>query len=204
MLLALLINICGITKLKIKQMKKSVIIAMFLIYVFQYVKAQDTTQVASANTEQKTPLSEKIYYGGNIGLSFGSYTMIGIYPLIAYKMTPKLSIGAKIAYEYIQDKRYSETYSTSNYGASIFTRYRVLRPLYLHVEFAGLNYELYDILGESNREWIPFLFVGAGYSQPIGKNTWLNVQILFDVLQNEKSPYENWTPFYNVGIGVGF
>lgn len=185
-------------------MKKSGLIAIILIFVLNYSKAQDSVKVADVYTEQKKPLSEKIYFGGNIGLSFGSYTMIGIYPLIGYKITPKLSIGAKIAYEYIQDKRYATTYSTSNYGASVFTRYRVLQPLYLHAEFAGLNYEIYNILGESNREWIPFLFVGAGYSQPVGKNTWLNVQILFDVLQSSKSPYENWTPFYSVGIGVGF
>ena len=185
-------------------MYKSVIITMFLIFVLQYGKAQDTTQVASANTEQKKPLSEKIYYGGNIGLSFGTYTMIGIYPMIGYKITPKLSAGVKIAYEYIQDKRFATTYSTSNYGASVFTRYRVIPQLYLHAEFAGLNYEIYNALGVSNREWIPFLLVGAGYSQPLGNRTWLNVQVLFDVLQNEKSPYNNWEPFYSVGIGVGF
>jgi len=74
----------------------------------------------------------------------------------------------------------------------------------VHAEYAGYNYELYNELGESNREWIPFLFVGAGYSKRLGGRSWLNAQILFDVLQADHSPYKSWEPFYSIGIGVGF
>jgi hypothetical protein len=30
------------------------------------------------------------------------------------------------------------------------------------------------------------------------------VQVLFDVLQNNDSPYDDWEPFFSIGIGVGF
>ena len=185
-------------------MSKRFILLIMILCLVHFSQAQDTTAVVPAKSKQSKPFKEKIYYGGNIGLSFGSYTMIGIYPLIGYKLTPKLSAGVKLAYEYIQDKRYSTDYTTSNYGGSLFARYRVIQALYLHAEYAALNYELYNALGESNREWVPFLFVGAGYSQRVGGNAWLNVQILFDVLQSDKSPYNSWEPFYSVGVGVGF
>ena len=185
-------------------MSKKFVLAILFLFLVNLSQAQDTTVVAQTKQKQSKPIKEKIYYGGNIGLSFGSYTMIGIYPLIGYKFTPKISAGAKIAYEYIQDKRYATNYSTSNYGGSLFARYRIIPALYLHAEYAALNYELYNALGESNREWIPFLFVGAGFSQRIGGNTWINAQILFDVLQSDKSPYNDWEPFYSIGVGVGF
>jgi hypothetical protein len=139
-----------------------------------------------------------------MGLTVGSYTRIGVYPLVGYKITPKLSAGVKVAYEYIRDNRYPETYQTSNYGGSIFSRYRIIPPIYVHVEYAQINYELYNALGESAREWIPFLLVGGGYSQRLSPNTWLNLQVLFDVLQDERSPYRTWDPIFSVGIGVGF
>lgn len=180
------------------------ILTILFLCVIHFSQAQDTTAVMPSKSKQSKPIQEKIYYGGNIGLSFGSITMIGIYPLVGYKITPKLSAGIKLAYEYIQDKRFDSNYNTSNYGASLFARYRILRPVYLHVEYAGLNYELYNEFGESNREWIPLLLVGAGYSQHLGGKAWLNVQILFDVLQSSKSPYNNWEPFYSVGVGFGF
>ena len=106
-------------------------------------------------------------------------------------------------YDYISDKRYAETYNASNYGASLFTRFN-LKRIYLHAEYAGYNYKLYNELGGSHREWIPFLFLGAGFSQRLGGRTSLNAQILFDVLHDDGSPYGNWEPFYSIGIGVGF
>lgn len=147
----------------------------------------------------------KFYYGGYLNLTFGSYTALGIEPLIGYKINPKLSAGAIVTYEYIRDNGYSGyTYKASNYGASIFGRYRVIPQFYLHAEFKEMNYDSYYLIGQNNRIWVPFLLLGGGYSQQISRNTWMNTQILFDVLQNENSPYRNWTPFFNIGFGVGF
>jgi hypothetical protein len=199
-----------------------VIIFNILLPFFLSINAQDSTQVeqpeptqaieqatdaapAPAPKKQKAPIKDKIYFGGYVNLSFGSYTVIGIEPMIGYKLTPKLSLGIKIRYDYISDKRYEPTRSYSNYGGSVFARYRVVQPLYLHVEYAAINYEYFNnITLESQREWVPFLFVGAGYSQRMGGNAWLNAQILFDVLQSSKSPYNNWEPFYSIGVSVGF
>jgi len=171
----------------------------------------DTIQQSNAQTstkqeelKQSAIKKENIYYGGYANLSFGSYTAIGFEPMIGYKLTPKLSFGGKLSYEYIKDKRYTEDYETSNYGFSIFSRYRIVPQLYAHAEFSAMNYELYYFGGDSDRKWVPFLFLGGGYSQPITKNTWLTAEVLFDVLQNENSPYKNWEPFFSIGFGVGF
>ena len=124
--------------------------------------------------------------------------------MIGYKITPKLSGGLKIGYEYVSDNRYSSNYQTSNYGGSIFARYRVIPRLDAHVEYEQINYELYNFDGTSNREWVPFLYVGGGYSQPIGRNVWLTAQVLFDVLQDERSPYNRWDPVFSVGVAANF
>lgn len=151
--------------------------------------------------KQKSSFASKLYYGGTIGLSFGSYTRVGIYPLVGYKLTPKLSVGVKFAYEYISNSSNNETYTSSNYGGSLFARYRIIPPLYVHVEYAQMSYEFYN---NDGREWVPFLLAGAGYSKSIGGKAWVNVEVLFDLLQDEKSPYNDWEPFFSVGVGVGF
>jgi hypothetical protein len=81
----------------------------------------------------------------------------------------------------------------------VFTRYRFIRQIYGHVEFAEYNYDY-----ASGREWVPFLLVGGGLAQPVGGNAWVFVEVLFDVLQSSKSPYEEWEPWVTVGVGVGF
>jgi hypothetical protein len=163
------------------------------------------TQAPSAQIPKaQEPWTKKIYFGGYLNLSFGKYTVIGAEPMIGYKITPKLSAGLKIRYDYIKDKRYATSYTSSNYGGSVFTRYRIIPALYLHAEYAQYNYEQYYSAEDAERFWVPFLYLGAGYSQRLGGNTWLNFQILFDVLQSSKSPYNKWEPFYSVGVGVGF
>jgi hypothetical protein len=157
-----------------------------------------------AKKTNKTPLIKKLYFGGGVGISFGNYTRIAVYPMVGYKITPKLSAGIELGYEWISDKRYNETYTTSNYGGSLFARYRIIPALFFHAEYATYNYELYYLDASSERLWVPFLFLGAGFSKRIAPGTTAYAMVKFDVLQNKNSPYKDWDPFFNVGISVGF
>ncbi len=176
-----------------------------------YLSAQetDTTQLVEEVDQPAKPVKakpesqQKFFYGGNLGVSFGQYTMVGIYPLLGYNLTPKFSLGVKFIYEYISDKRYDETYSSSNYGGSLFARFRIIPPLYLHAEYSQMSYDQYYSQDESGRVSVPYVFVGAGYRQSLGGAVWLNAQVLFDVLQDSNSPYSNWEPFFSLGFGVG-
>jgi len=196
-------------------MRKLLILLLLLIYSTSY--SQDTPPQDTINQEQitkdpiqpspprqKKPIGDKLYFGGYFNMSFGQYTVIGLEPMVGYKIIPRLSVGAKVRYNYVQDKRFVETYNYSNYGASIFSRLLLFRGLYAHAEYAGYNYKYYYETGGSERQWVPFLLVGAGYTMRVGKRTSLNAEVLFDVLQNDKSPYSRWEPFYSVGVGVGF
>lgn len=149
--------------------------------------------------------NDKVYFGGYANISIGKYTVIGFQPLIAYKLLPKFSIGGKVLYQYYINKNLSPAREGSHFGIGAFTRLRIARRFYAHLEFAEMNYKIYDALGEnSRREWLSFLFVGGGYSLPLGKNASLNAEVLWDVLQDNDSPYKTVEPFFNVGVAVGF
>ena len=168
------------------------------------VASQPQENSQTTKPEKSSAWKSKIYYGGYINFSLGQYTVIGVEPMVGYKVIPRLSAGVKIRYDYISDKRFTDPYHASNYGGSLFARLSLIKRLYVHAEYAGYNYEHFIESGESYRQWVPFLFVGAGYNQPVGKHASLNAQVLFDVLHNENSPYKNWEPFYSVGMSVGF
>ncbi len=202
-------------------MKKLLILLLFAVFTTGLSFSQiepDTTSSTSAPAQQekqeqqvkpkkkKQNTGNKVYFGGSMGFMFGTYTSISLYPTIGYKFTPKLSGGLKIYYQYVKDKRYvGATYESSSYGGGLFARYRIIPQLYIHAEYAQINYDLWDYnLQETSRIWVPFLYLGAGFSQRMGGNAWLNAQILFDVLQDPNSPYGSWEPIYSVGVGVGF
>lgn len=146
----------------------------------------------------------KIYYGGSIGLTLGDYVRVSIQPMIGYKFTPKFSAGGKVTYEYVRDSRYTGTSSSNNYGFGVFGRYRFIPQLYGHAEFTGINYDVHSASGASQRDWVPFLYLGGGYAQQMGKNVSAYAEVLVDVLQDDRSPYQDWEPQLSFGIGIGF
>ena len=171
---------------------------------------QPATESKEWNPELDKPrrsIRENLFFGGYISLSFGDYSVFGIEPMIGYHINPKFSTGLKIRYDYIRDDRYSETLTSSNYGGSIFGRYRITPKFYAQVEPAMYNYELHYFNGtdfSSEREWIPYLFAGGGFRQPLGERSWAYVEVMFDLLMDDKSPYDDWTPFFSIGVGTGF
>ncbi len=158
--------------------------------------------------KEKSDFASRLYFGGSFVLSLGSYTSIGIWPLIGYKATPKLSVGLQPGYEYLKyDSYYGGSYETSNYGGRAFARYRIIPQVYAHAEYAAINYEIEKKMPsghEGTRKWVPFLFLGGGLSQQIGGNIYAYIQVLFDVLNDENSPYRSGAPFWSVGIVAGF
>ena len=141
-----------------------------------------------------------IYYGGAIGFSFWSdYFRISLEPLVGYKLNPKLSVGGKLRYEYINDSRGFVDYDSHNFGAGAFSNYRLIPQLYAHGEADIMSY---DYAG--GREVVPFILLGGGVSQLMRPNVWMNFEVLWDVLNDKNSPYEEWQPIVSVGVGVGF
>lgn len=154
-------------------------------------------EVSATRTSGPSP----IYYGGSISLGFGSAFRIGAFPLVGVRVTPQLSLGAQVGYEYANyDGPGGET---SNYGAAVFGRYRVIPQFYVHAEGRYVSYELLGP-GDGSRSWVPFVLLGGGFVQPLSRRTSAYVEALFDVLQDDTSPYNDWEPFVRVGVAVGF
>lgn len=177
----------------------------------EYVAPEQTqTPAPVKNTAAKEPrpLKDKIYYGGNVGLSFGSVTSIALEPMIGWKWTPKLSTGFIYSFWYFNDKRYKGfEYESSSHGIRIFNRYRIIPQAYAHVEYAQFWYDdLYDPDSQlGGKQSVPYLFIGGGLSQPMGGRATLFAQVLYDVIQDSRSVYRsNNDLYFTMGVGVGF
>ena len=108
-------------------------------------RAQTTSRTwrrRRAASSSGSSFKDKLYFGGTVTLSFsGDTNQIGFFPMVGYKITPKLSGGVEVGYEYVSyDEPIDE--STSNYGAGVFGRYRLTPKIYGHVEYEAINYEI--------------------------------------------------------------
>lgn len=140
--------------------------------------------------EAKPPLKDRLYFGGNFGMQFGTVTLLDISPLAGVMITPKFSAGAGLTYQYFDDRRFIGGESSS-YGGRIFTRYNVLPNIFAHAEFESINFDNYNVgTEEFERIWSNALFLGGGYFVPFGRVGGANFTFLYNVLHdNLRSPY---------------
>ena len=140
--------------------------------------------------EDSVPFKDRLYYGGNFGMQFGSTTLIEISPIVGVMITPRFSSGVGITYQYFKTNYYYGGESTS-YGGRIFSRYNILPNIFAHAEFESINFDN-NIYGtnEFARIWSNALFLGGGYFVPFGQRGGANFTFLYNVLHdNLRSPY---------------
>lgn len=174
-----------------------------------------TFSLAQKNTESR------FYWGGNLGLMFGTYTVIDISPLVGYKVTEKFHVGTGLTYTYYryrEDGTYNGSsvttngfeYSTSVYGGRLFTRYYVLDNIFLHLEDELINLEIPFFSPFSNdvyfsRQWVNSVLVGGGYGYAFNVDgPAISIMVLFRVNTafDDFYPYQN--PIIRIGLGFGF
>jgi len=174
---------------------KKIYLTALVFYGFSFVlMAQQTS---------KQSFKDKLYTGGNLGLTFGKYTNIIVSPMVGARLNERVNAGLGIEYQYTKDNTIDPAFTYNQYGGRLFAQYNVIPQLFAHVELAGMSMERYNLSREKERNFVPFLFVGGGYRQRISERSFVSFRVLFDVLQDQNSPYKAWDPVYSIGFGVG-
>lgn len=178
-----------------------------LLFVFVIVLLPQGLRAQGERDER--PFVDRIWFGGNLGLLFGTVTSIQVDPMVGYKVDPagRLMAGVGISYWHFKDNRFNPAWSFTGYGYRVFTRYRFIEQAFIHAEFLQMNVdgsrnELFGPLDQ--RIWVPHLLVGGGYMQSVGGRAGIFVQVLFEVLQDPNSMFFGQGPIFSVGGGVGF
>ncbi len=180
---------------------KSVIITLFILSLSSLAFAQWGEEEMS----DRPSVRDRIFTGGGIGLSFNSnYDYFSISPLIGYKITPKLVGGVGLQYSHYKYKQYNPAIETNNYGGSVFLRYKIFGPLFLHTEYEYLDYQF----TETKRQSFNSFMAGGGFFKPLGRKAGFYAMALYNFsyqnpIPNQYSVYSSPLVF-RVGITAGF
>jgi hypothetical protein len=177
------------------------IFTLLIFFLFSLsVFGQDET--TEPKTEEKYSLADHLVYGGNIGLSFGNVTNVGISPLVGYKVTERFVPGIGASYNYIKI-RYNgyPTQSTNIYGGSVFANYFVLENVFAHAEYEVLNGEWEPYYKPGERFNLSSFLIGGGYRESLGGIA-SYVLVLYNVTQSYDSPYSS-PLIIRVGMALG-
>ncbi|HBH05182.1 MAG TPA: hypothetical protein DDX92_01090 [Flavobacteriales bacterium] len=182
---------------------KKIGIVLLMLFLASYTYAQDdyarTSPAQNPKPKAQGPsFTDKLFFGGGVELNFGNdVTVLGLLPMVGYRATERLQIGAMITYRYIEYKNLN--YSANFWGLAPFSRYLIYRGLFAHVEYETLYG---DWNGNDNPFFVNSFFVGGGYMIPVGRNGFASVYLLYNVIDSEYSIYSN--PVIRINFGLGF
>ena len=193
---------------------KKIILVFTLCTVTLFAFAQDEEEPKPE--KEKGFQKEKLFVGGNFGVSFGSYTFINISPLIGYRFTDHFAAGVGLNLQYVSEKLEDngDTYYKTEQGVtglSVFGRVYPIRQFMLQVQpevnyiFGKEKYYLPPNPGEYNldSEIVPSVLLGGGLVLPAGGRGALIISVFYDILQRDNSPYSN-NAIVNFSYNVGF
>lgn len=152
---------------------------------------------------------DKLILGGDVQLEFGTYTTLGVAPIIGYRFSNRFSAGLQIGYNYIKGDLYDyygqkiETVKYNAFTAGLWARYFVWQNIFLQAE-PEYNSVTYSSTYDPRQTFeFPRVMVGVGFKQPITDRLSFVPVVLYDVLQDPKSIYAPQLNF-RFGLLVGF
>jgi len=182
--------------------------AIFLAFVILLILINPASALCQEEEGQKEekpkPLSikERIFFGGSLGMQFGSITVINVSPMVGFKLTNKMDVGLTGTYQYYNNKYFSG--SSDIFGGSLFARHTIYKQIFAHIEYEALSlgsarFSQTNI--ETNRFWEQNYFAGGGVRLHLGGKAYLNLMLLYNFNTDSKVYYQN--PLFRFGIDIG-
>ncbi|MGQ0828812.1 MAG: outer membrane protein [Bacteroidota bacterium] len=183
-------------------MRKICLYTFFLTLLFAFytnASAQDSTMLRKNPPKER--FVDRMFFGGNIGLQFGTVTFVDVSPLVGYRITDKISAGIGVTYQYYHYKDNTYDFETNVYGGRVFGRYFFTDYLFAHAEYEYLNLEAFDFFPRRRVDVGSFL-AGGGYFQRFGNgNSGIILMLLYNFTESVYTPYTN--PIIRIGVHIG-
>ena len=149
-----------------------------------------------------------LFYGGFVGLSFGSVQYIELSPLVGYRFSPQFGAGVGLLYRNRKDTRYSYDVSATDYGANLFARYYLGSGLFAQAEYDYTNSEYVSnsITGATVHQPYSAFLAGVGFNTAVGRGAGVYALVLYDFNYSGTNVYQPYSSpvQFRVGVSVGF
>ncbi len=164
-------------------------------------KRKDLREKEDTSQNEQAPLKDRLFFGGNLGLQFGTITFIDVSPLVGYRLSDDRAVAVGGIYQYIKDNR--NGFSTSIYGGRSWFRQMVFQGLFLQAEYQLLNHRVLDRFSlEPKRITTSAFLVGGGYRSAVGRNSYMSFTVMWDLIDDPRSPVPS--PTIRGGVSIGF
>ena len=171
----------------------------FIIPLMLVISGSLFSQVSIGTAAQE---NNRWTFGGGIGVGFGSNSAFYLQasPRVGYKITDDLEGGVVGSVSW----QTSDYYKSTMFGVGPFVNYYIARSFYVgaNLQQYFINYKdkFYDY---KVNEQETALYLGGGYMQRIGSNSFMQLGLMYNVLWKENSSVFSSGLVPNIGFVVG-
>jgi hypothetical protein len=179
----------------IKRSRIIFLVCLLSLLSFSVISGQnskdDQFPYDQGNSKADPPVKERLFYGGSLGLMFGTITDIQISPVIGFWVLPRVAVAVGPTYRYYKD----QIDRTAIYGGRGYVQFVVIQDInsvlpvgvhtgvFFHVEDELLSLKTSFWKNpppyKTDRFYVNTVLAGAGISQQIGRRSSLNLMILW-------------------------
>jgi hypothetical protein len=176
---------------------------LFALLSFSVISGQNSKEdqfpFEQGNDKAAPPVMERLFYGGSLGLMFGTITDIQVSPVIGFWILPRVALAVGPTYRYYKD----QFNRTAIYGGKSYLQFVVVQDInsvipvgvhtgiFLHVEDELLSLKTSFWKNpppyKTDRFYVNTVLAGGGISQQIGRRSSLNLMVLWPL---NESVYE--------------
>lgn len=170
------------------------ILHVVLIFTFWFLNfnvfCQAEYEDFYSEKEKKQNPKERVFLGGNLGMSFGNgMAYIEISPIVGYMFTNKLSVGTGPIFQYYKSSFYN--LKLNIYGGRLYSRYILFRNIFIHAEeqltFNKYNFSTGLATSDNTNKVINDLMIGGGIRLPFGQKSSVNLVLLYNLTESQYS-----------------
>jgi hypothetical protein len=156
--------------------------------------------------EASRSMKDRFFFGGGVGAAFGDVDYFEIAPLVGFQVVPRLDLGLQPFYRWTNDGRYSPSIESTDYGARLFARVRIIAGFFAEADYQYTSYEYVNVTGGTTRDTNNGFLAGAGYTVPLGGPVGMYFSALYDFSYDDSNPYNPYdSPVqFQIGVAVGF
>ena len=155
----------------------------FMSYAQYDINEIEKTEDVEYSKFNCSSIKDDIYVGGDVNATIGNVAFIYFAPFIGYEFIPNFSAGISGMIRYLSYGNGSGEFSK---GAGVFIRYKPKIPLVIESSFniysTSFNGFTQEPLG--THSWM----LGGGYAYSIGKRSYSQVMVQYDLLNNNYVP----------------
>ena len=190
---------------RIRQTRILLSISLLLFASISTISAQkanaDQFPYDQTAKEGTPPFKERLFFGGNFGLQFGTITDIQVSPEVGYWLLPRVAVAVGPTYRYYKDL----DVATALYGGKGYIQFVIIQDLnsfipmgvhtgiFLHTEDELLSLKSsfwkFPLPYTSDRFYVNTVLVGGGISQQLGRRASLNFMVLWPLNDSGYSIY---------------